>query len=88
MCRVCKCTKADCDHPSRTIEERLRDLGDRDYIYAGRGGVLTVESIAYRQFPDIDIERFADCLADRLFRLEDAVRDYLAAGRNHSGGLK
>lgn len=59
-------------------EKRLHDLGDRDYIYAGRGGVLTVETVAYRQFPDLDIDRFADCLADRLFSLEDAVQDYLS----------
>ena len=62
-----------------SIEKRLRDLGDRDYIFGGRGGVLTVETIAYRQFPDINVDLFAGCLADRLFDQESAVQDYLAA---------
>ena len=59
------------------IEKRLRDIHDRDYIYS-KGGVVTVETLAYQQFPDILIDLFADCLADRLFDQESAVQDYLA----------
>lgn len=56
---------------------RIIQVLEQGLIYP-RAGCIVIESIAYERFPDIDVDRLADCLADALFDHTAAVAAYLS----------
>lgn len=59
-----------------TIRPQLEELWDRGWLDA-RAGSVVIQTIAYREYSRIDIDRLANCLADNLMDWNAAIADYL-----------
>ena len=58
------------------IRKQLEELWDRGWLY-GRAGSVVIQTIAYRTYPGINIDRLANCLTDNLMDWNAAIADYL-----------
>ena len=54
----------------------MEELWDRGWLDA-RAGSVVIQTIAYREYPGVDIDRLAYCLRDNLMDWNAAIADYL-----------
>ena len=55
------------------IRKQLEELWDRGWLYGRAGAAIqtvVIQTIAYREYPGIDIDRLAYCLARQPYGLE------------------
>ena len=59
----------------------LESIQDRHMIFP-RGGHIEVETLLARQYPDVNVGRLCDLLADFLFDWDAAITSYMEIERN------